>query len=165
LRTTRCGQLVSYKQLETIIWLNRPWRHTVPKTWRTTHQNRPSEPHESKHSSTAWSSCHKAASQKDRLNGCQHCELHVLLLLLLHIRSQPHLGCCLAAATAAAPANFMHLCTNSAIPCTSRQHMKSCNDVNGNCAHRRSRLTTAVAGHDKSRWAASFTGRSRKMKT
>jgi hypothetical protein len=25
--------------------------------------------------------------------------------------------------------------------------MRSCNDVNGNCANRRSRLTTAVAGH------------------
>jgi hypothetical protein len=38
-----------------------------------------------------------------------------LLLLLLQIRTQPHLGCCLAAATAAASAIFMHLCTNSAI--------------------------------------------------
>jgi hypothetical protein len=53
------------------------------------------------------------------------------LLLLLQIRTQPHLGCCLAAATAAASAIFMHLCTNSATPYTSRQHMRSCNDVNG----------------------------------
>jgi hypothetical protein len=36
-----------------------------------------------------------------------------LLLLLIKIRTQPHLGCCLAAATAAASAIFMHLCTNS----------------------------------------------------
>jgi hypothetical protein len=28
--------------------------------------------------------------------------------LLLQIRTQPHLGCCLAAATAAASAIFMH---------------------------------------------------------
>jgi hypothetical protein len=73
----------------------------------------------------------------------------LLLLLLLQIRTQPHLGCCLAAATAAASAIFMHLCTNRATPYTSRQHMRSCNDVNGNCANRRSRLTTAVAGHEK----------------
>jgi hypothetical protein len=84
----------------------------------------------------------------------------VLLLLLLQIRTQPHLGCCLAAATAAASAVFMHLCTNSATPYTSRQHMRSCNGVNGKCANRRSRLTTAVAGHEKSRWASSSTGRS-----
>jgi hypothetical protein len=38
----------------------------------------------------------------------------VLALLLLQIRTQPHLGCCLAAATAAASAIFMLLCTNSA---------------------------------------------------
>jgi hypothetical protein len=42
---------------------------------------------------------------------------HLLLLLLLQFRTQPHLGCCLAAATAAASAIFMHLCTNSATPC------------------------------------------------
>jgi hypothetical protein len=41
------------------------------------------------------------------------------LLLLLQIRTQPHLGCCLAAATAAASAICMHLCTNSATPYTS----------------------------------------------
>jgi hypothetical protein len=42
------------------------------------------------------------------------------LLLLLQIRTQPHLGCCLAAATAAASAIFLHLCTNSALtPVTS----------------------------------------------
>jgi hypothetical protein len=81
------------------------------------------------------------------------CLTFPLLLLLLQIRTQPHLGCCLAAATAAASAIFMHLCTNSATPYTSRQHMRSCNDVNGNCANRRSRLTTAVAGHGKRRWA------------
>jgi hypothetical protein len=75
---------------------------------------------------------------------CSTCLL-LLLLLLLQIRTQPHLGCCLAAATAAASAIFMHLCTNSATPYTSRQHIRSCNDVNGNCANRRSRLTTAVA--------------------
>jgi hypothetical protein len=46
----------------------------------------------------------------------------------------------------------MHLCTNSATPYTSRQHMRSCNYVNGSYANRRSRLTTAVAGHEKSRW-------------
>jgi hypothetical protein len=86
--------------------------------------------------------------------------LRLLLLLLLQIRTQPHLGCCLAAATAAASAVFMHLCINSATPYTSPQHMRSCNDVNGNCANRRSRLTTAVAGHGKSRWASSSTGRS-----
>jgi hypothetical protein len=44
-------------------------------------------------------------------------------LLLLQIRTQPHLGCCLAAATAAASAIFMHLCTNMLVqlplPCTS----------------------------------------------
>jgi hypothetical protein len=73
----------------------------------------------------------------------------LLLLLLLQIRTQPHLGCCLAAATAAPSAIFMHLCTNSATPYTSRQHIRSCNDVNGNCANRRSRLSTAVAGHEK----------------
>jgi hypothetical protein len=38
---------------------------------------------------------------------------NLLLLLLLQIRTQPHLGCCLAAATAAASAIFVHLCTNS----------------------------------------------------
>jgi hypothetical protein len=71
------------------------------------------------------------------------------LLLLLQIRTQPFLCCCLAAATAAASAIFMHLRTNSATPYTSQLHMRSCNDVNGNCADRRSRLTTAVAGHEK----------------
>jgi hypothetical protein len=40
----------------------------------------------------------------------------LLLLLLLQIRTPPHLGRCLAAATAAASAIFMHLCTNSATP-------------------------------------------------
>jgi hypothetical protein len=84
----------------------------------------------------------------------------LLLLLLLPIRTQPHLGCCLAAATAAASAIFMHLCTTTATPYTSRQHMRSCNDVNGTCANRRSRLTTAGAGHEKRRWASSSTGRS-----
>jgi hypothetical protein len=83
-----------------------------------------------------------------------------LLLLSLQIRTQPHLGCCLAAATAAASAIFMRLCTNSATPYTSRQHMRSCSEVNGNCANRRSRLTTAVAGHGKRRWTSSSTGRS-----
>jgi hypothetical protein len=39
--------------------------------------------------------------------------------------------------------------------------MRLCNGVNGSCANRRSRLTTAVAGHEKSRWALSSTGRSR----
>jgi hypothetical protein len=39
------------------------------------------------------------------------CTLLVLLLLLLQIKTQPHLGCCLAAAVAAASAFFMHLCT------------------------------------------------------
>jgi hypothetical protein len=73
------------------------------------------------------------------------------VLLLLQIRTQPHLGCRLAAATTAASAIFMHLCTNSATPYTSQQHMRSCNDVNGSCANRRSRLTTAVAGHGKRR--------------
>jgi hypothetical protein len=38
--------------------------------------------------------------------------------------------------------------------------MRSFNDVNGNCANRRSRLTAAVAGHEKSKWASSSTGRS-----
>jgi hypothetical protein len=75
------------------------------------------------------------------------CVLLLLLLLLLQIRTQHHLGCCLAAATASASAIFMHLCSNCATPCTSRQHMRSCNDVNGNCANRRSRLTTAAAVH------------------
>jgi hypothetical protein len=83
-----------------------------------------------------------------------------LLLLLLQIRTQPHLGCCLAAATAAVFAIFLHLCTNSATPYTSRQHMRSCNDLIDNCANRRSHLTTAVAGHEKRRWASSSTGRS-----
>jgi hypothetical protein len=82
-----------------------------------------------------------------------------IVLLLLQIRTRLHLGCCLAAATAAASAMFMHLCMNSATPCTSRQHMRSCNEVNGSCANRRSRLTTAVAGHKKCRWASSSTGR------
>jgi hypothetical protein len=45
-----------------------------------------------------------------------------LLLLLLQFRTQPHLGCCLAAAVAAASTIFMHLCTNSATPKASRQH-------------------------------------------
>jgi hypothetical protein len=80
----------------------------------------------------------------------------LLLLLLLQIRTQPHLGCCLVAATAAASAIFMHLSTSSATPYTSRQHMRSCNDVNGNCANRRSRLTTAVAGHEKRRFMMWF---------
>jgi hypothetical protein len=46
------------------------------------------------------------------------CPILLLLLmrLLLQFRTQPHLGCCLAAATAAASAIFMHLCTNSATP-------------------------------------------------
>jgi hypothetical protein len=38
----------------------------------------------------------------------------LLLLLLSQFRTQPHLGCCLAASTAAASAIFMHLCTNIA---------------------------------------------------
>jgi hypothetical protein len=100
-----------------------------------------------------------SSSSESSLQGTRY---HVLLLLL-QIRTrphQPHLGCCLATATAAASAIFMHLCTNSANPCTSRQHMRSCNDVNGNCANRRSRLITAVAGHERSRWASSSTGRS-----
>jgi hypothetical protein len=84
----------------------------------------------------------------------------LFLLLLLQTRTQPHLGRCMAAATAAASAIFMHLCTNSATPYTSRQHMRSCNDVEGNCANRRSRLTTAVAGPENSRWASLSTGRS-----
>jgi hypothetical protein len=92
----------------------------------------------------------------NQLPGHQHAGHYTLLLLLLQIRTQPHLGCCLAAATAAASAIFMHLCTNSATPYTSRQHMRSCNDVNGNCANRRSRLTTAVAGHEKRRLGISF---------
>jgi hypothetical protein len=83
----------------------------------------------------------------------------LLLLLLLQFRTQPHLGCCLAAVTAAASAIFMHLCTDSATPQTSRQHMRACNDINGNCANRRSRLTIAVTGHEKSKWASSSTGR------
>jgi hypothetical protein len=83
-----------------------------------------------------------------------------LLLLLLRIKTQPHLGCCLAAATAAASAIFMHLCTNSTTPYTSRQHMRSCNELNVSCANRRSRLTTAVAGHEKSGRASSSTERS-----
>jgi hypothetical protein len=54
------------------------------------------------------------------------CTALFLLLLLrfrthLHLRLLPHLGCCLAAATAAASAICMHLCTNSA---TSGQHMR-----------------------------------------
>jgi hypothetical protein len=44
----------------------------------------------------------------------------MILLLLLQIKTQPHLGCCLAAATAAASAIFMHLCTNSAAPYVAR---------------------------------------------
>jgi hypothetical protein len=48
----------------------------------------------------------------------EHVILLLLLLLLLQIRTQPHLGCCLAAATAAASAICMHLCTNSATPYT-----------------------------------------------
>jgi hypothetical protein len=40
----------------------------------------------------------------------------MLLLLLLQLRTQPHLGCCLSAATAAASTIFMHLCTSSATP-------------------------------------------------
>jgi hypothetical protein len=35
--------------------------------------------------------------------------------------------------------------------------MRSWNDVNGSCANRRSRLTTAVAGHEKRSWASSST--------
>jgi hypothetical protein len=57
----------------------------------------------------------------------------LLLLLLLQIRTQPHLGSCLAAATAAASAIFVHLCTNSVTQYTSRQHIRSCNDVNLCC--------------------------------
>jgi hypothetical protein len=71
------------------------------------------------------------------------------LFLLLQIRTPPHLSCCLVAATAAASATFMQLCTNIATPYTSQQHIRSCTDVNGNCANRRSQLTTAVAGHEK----------------
>jgi hypothetical protein len=48
-------------------------------------------------------------------------------------RIQPHLGCCLAAATAAASATFMHLCTNNAENIT--KHMKSCNNVNAQTVH------------------------------
>jgi hypothetical protein len=57
--------------------------------------------------------------------GIQKCECNAedgtsraftTLLLLLQYRTQPHLGCCLTAATAAASAIFMHLCTNSATP-------------------------------------------------
>jgi hydrogenase/urease accessory protein HupE len=44
------------------------------------------------------------------------CLCLLLVLLLLQIRTQPLLGCCLAAATAAASAIFMRLCTNSATP-------------------------------------------------
>jgi hypothetical protein len=43
-----------------------------------------------------------------------HLFLHLFALLLVLIsqfRTQPLLGCCLAAATAAASAIFMHLCT------------------------------------------------------
>jgi hypothetical protein len=38
------------------------------------------------------------------------------LLFLLQFRTQLHLGCCLAAATAAASETFMHLCTYRATP-------------------------------------------------
>jgi hypothetical protein len=83
-----------------------------------------------------------------------------VIVILLQIKTQPHIGCCLAAATAAASAIFMHLCTNSTTPYTSRQHMRSCNELNDSCATRRSRLTTAVAGHEKSGRASSSTERS-----
>jgi hypothetical protein len=77
------------------------------------------------------------------------------LSLLYQFRTQPHLGCCLAAS-----AICMHLCTNSANPTALQQHMRSCNDVKGSYANRCSRLTTVVAGHEKSRWASSSAGRS-----
>jgi hypothetical protein len=102
--------------------------------------------------------CTNSATPYTSRQHMRSCRAPCLLLLLLQIRTQPHLGCCLAAATAEASAIFMHLCTNSATPYTSRQHVRSCNDVNGNCANRRSRLTTAVAGHEKRRWASSSTG-------
>jgi hypothetical protein len=38
----------------------------------------------------------------------------IVIVVVLQIRARPHLGCCLAAATAAASAIFMQLCTNSA---------------------------------------------------
>jgi hypothetical protein len=36
--------------------------------------------------------------------------------IIVYTRTEPHQGCCLAAATAAASAIFMHLCTNRATP-------------------------------------------------
>jgi hypothetical protein len=51
------------------------------------------------------------AGSKTRSMTCKtacHDVLLLLLLLLLQIRTQPYLGCCLAAATAAASAIFMH---------------------------------------------------------
>jgi hypothetical protein len=86
----------------------------------------------------------------------RHNIVFAIRILFWGIRIVPHLGCCLAAAAASTSAIFMHLCTNSATPYTSRQHMRSCNDVSGNCANRRSRLTTVVAGHEKRRWASHF---------
>jgi hypothetical protein len=105
---------------------------------------------------------HSWQSQQSDLSMYLTRSLHIVVTVIVitnHIvvMTQPHLGCCQAAAVAVI---FMHLCTNSATLYTSRQHMRSCNDVNGNCVNRRSRLTTAVAGHEKRTWASSSTGRS-----
>jgi hypothetical protein len=48
---------------------------------------------------------------------------------------------------------------NSATPYSSRQHIRSCNDVNGSCTNRPPRLTTAAPRHETSRWASSSTGK------
>jgi hypothetical protein len=63
------------------------------------------------------------------------------MFLELQIRTQPHLGCCLAAATAATSVIFMHLCTNSNTPYTSRHtcHVMSCHVMSSNDCPKRCR--------------------------
>jgi ABC-type transporter Mla subunit MlaD len=51
------------------------------------------------------------------------------LLTLMQFTSQPHLGCCLAAASAAASAIFMQLCTNSATASSAVLWPNVCSDL------------------------------------
>jgi hypothetical protein len=70
-----------------------------------------------------WFSLHVTSSLSHR-----QIQVESVIAIVITFRTQPHLGCCLAAPTAAASAIFMHLCTNRTTPYTSRQDMRSCND-------------------------------------
>jgi hypothetical protein len=50
--------------------------------------------------------------------------------------------------------NLHALVSKQCHPETLQQHMSFCNDNNGSCANRSSRPTTAVVGHEKSRWTS-----------